>query len=89
MTWVAMGPATSAPKQLWQRSTVAATAICGRSEGDEPGLVDSVRRIADLGRAGLSGERDPADRQTGRLVASFAEHRRPGSVGVTTPTSTS
>src|SRR5206468_851376 len=33
MTWVAIGPATSAPKHPWQRSTVAATATLGSAAG--------------------------------------------------------
>ena len=79
ITWVAIGPATSPPKQPWQRSIVAATATCGivgRREADEPGLVDALRRVADLGRSGLARERHPVDRQSGRgsLLGDVGHH---------------
>ena len=36
MTWVAIGPATSPPKQPVQVSSITATAICGSSAGAKP-----------------------------------------------------
>ena len=60
MTWVAIGPAISPPKQPWQRSSMTATAICGSSAGreaDEPRAVDRTLDV-DLGGTRLARERD-------------------------------